>query len=232
VPRAPSRAVIWCRAHPPGGSGRGVVTGLIVPSRARNIRFPLIDANCGGSGRGVVTGARMRRLIVPSPLSNIVKPYQQHATCTFFAASRKGSAKRHLPLRLHSSHSSGPTPRLLCFLSAALSNCRAPHKRPHAAPVQRYSSASCAVQPFRPQSLHTAAPLVFKCFFQVFVSKQNTTMFPRMRRCPSLCCFPLQLSRPHAPKGQGVVFHTCEQTIIFAPRTSQPSTASAESAKR
>ena len=130
-----------------GGSGRGVVTGLVVPSRARNIGFPLIDANCWGSGRGVVTG-----LIVPSPLSNIVKPYQQHATCTFFAASRKGSAKRHLPLRLHSSHSSGPTPRLLCFLSAALSNCRAPHKRPHAAPVQRYSSASCAVQPFRPHS--------------------------------------------------------------------------------
>ena len=155
-----------------GGSGRGVVTGLVVPSRARNIGFPLIDANCWGSGRGVVTG-----LIVPSPLSNIVKPYQQHATCTCFAASRKGSAKRHLPLRLHSSHSNGPTPRLLCFLSAALSNCRAPHKRPHAAPVQRYSSASCAVQPFRPQSLHTAAPLVFKCFFQIFVSKQNTTTF-------------------------------------------------------
>ena len=111
------------------------------------IKFPLINANCGGSGRGVVTG-----LIVPSPLSNIVKPYQQHATCSCFAASRKGSAKRHFQLRLHSSQSSGPTPRLLCFLSAALSNCRAPHKRPHAAPVQRYSSASCAVQPFHPHS--------------------------------------------------------------------------------
>ena len=140
------------------GSGRGIVTGLVVPSRARNIGFPLIDANCWGSGRGVVTG-----LIVPSPLSNIVKPYQQHATCTCFAASRKGSAKRHLPLRLHSSHSSGPTPRLLSFLSAALSSCRAPH---------------------------------------VFVS-----------------CL-------------GVVLYTCEQTIIFATRASQPSTASAESAKR